>query len=180
MWNISNGLSLLRLFLTLPIVIAIWNGYNYLALILGVFAMITDYLDGYFARRLNQVTEYGKILDPLADKVIIISVVILLTYMNFIPIWLASMVFIRDILIFLGGIFLKSKLGYILPSNQLGKWTVTFLAVYIVYIILEFEFYIIYFEILIGLLLVLSFIVYLLRAIKTLKKHSKINKTIYT
>lgn len=171
MWNISNSLSFLRLFLTLPIIIALWNGYNELAVLIGIFAMVTDYLDGYFARRLNQITEIGKILDPLADKVLIISVVLLLMYLNYIPQWLAIMIFTRDVLIFIGGIIIKSKSGYILPSNKLGKWTVTFLAFYIVYIILGFNLFKFYFEILIGLLLVLSFSKYSQRAIKILLKH---------
>ena len=65
---IPNLLSLLRLLLIPVVVFLVARGHNTAALLLILFGMVTDILDGYLARRLNQVTELGKIIDPLGDK----------------------------------------------------------------------------------------------------------------
>ncbi len=69
----SNYLSLLRLLLAIPFWIMLDNfiELRYILFTLAVFGALTDILDGYFARKFNQVTEFGKIIDPLADKVCI-------------------------------------------------------------------------------------------------------------
>ncbi len=169
MWNLPNALSLLRMLLALPVCIALWHNQTTLAVSLGIIAMLTDYLDGYYARKLNQVSEMGKILDPLADKVIVISLIIILAIMQRIPLWLTVMIFLRDILILLGGIYLKKKLGYVVPSNQTGKWTVLFIALYIIYKALDYSYFEQYIITFIALMLVISFVQYLMRAIKLLR-----------
>ncbi len=169
MWNLPNALSLLRMLLALPVCIALWNNQTAIAVSLGVLAMLTDYLDGYFARKLNQISEMGKILDPLADKVMVISLIIILAVMQRIPLWLTVMIFSRDILILIGGIYLKKKLGYVVPSNQTGKWTVMFIALYIIYKALDLSFFEEYIVAFIAIMLVISFVQYLIRAIKLLR-----------
>jgi CDP-diacylglycerol--glycerol-3-phosphate 3-phosphatidyltransferase len=169
MWNLPNALSLLRMLLALPVCIALWNNQTTIAVSLGVLAMLTDYLDGYFARKLNQISEMGKILDPLADKVMVISLIIILAVMQRIPLWLTVMIFSRDILILIGGIYLKKKLGYVVPSNQTGKWTVMFIALYIIYKALDLSFFEEYIVAFIAIMLVISFVQYLIRAIKLLR-----------
>ena len=169
MFNLPNALSLLRLLLAIPISIALWHNQTALAVSLGVLAMLTDYLDGYFARKYNQISEMGKILDPLADKVMVISLFIILTLMGRIPLWLTIMVFARDILIMLGGIYLKKKLNYVVPSNQTGKWTVFIIALYIIYKALDFSYFDNYIIALIAVMLVISFTQYMVRAIKLLR-----------
>ncbi len=169
MWNLPNAFSLLRLILALPTSIAVWHHQTYLAVSLGVFAMLTDYLDGYFARKYNQISEIGKILDPLADKVMVISLILILAIQERIPLWITVMIFSRDILIMLGGIYLKKKLGYVVPSNKTGKWTVLFIALYIIYKTLDFTFFENYIIAFIALMVVISFVQYLLRAIKLLR-----------
>jgi phosphatidylglycerophosphate synthase len=78
-FNASNSLSFIRLLLVIPAWFAFNNFDNNLArysvAAIGVIATITDILDGYLARKLNQITEFGKVIDPLADKVLIVFVV---------------------------------------------------------------------------------------------------------
>ncbi len=69
-----------------------------------MIAAITDILDGYLARKFNQVTEFGKIIDPLADKIAIGAIIIKLFIIGVIPLYYFFMIIVRDVLIFLGGI----------------------------------------------------------------------------
>ena len=170
MWNISNLLSLFRLILAVPISIALMLEHPFIAFILGIFAFISDYLDGYYARKLNQVTEIGKIIDPLADKIVVISVVLVLFLQEKFPLSVGIAIIIRDILILLGGILLKKKLGYVLPSNFAGKLTVTIIAVYIFCIILNITFLVLIGPYIVVTMVAYSFITYLVRAVKILRE----------
>jgi len=169
MWNLANALSILRMLLAIPVCYAVWHNYTTIAVALGIVAMLTDYFDGYFARKLNQVSELGKILDPLADKVMVISLFIILSMQGRIPLWLTAAVLVRDLLILLGGLYMKNKLGYVIPSNQTGKWTVFFIALYIIYKALDLTYLETYILSFIALMLVISFTQYFIRAIKLLR-----------
>ncbi len=127
-WSISNLLSLSRLLLTIPTCILVWNGSREIAVVLFVVAAITDYLDGWLARRLNQISDVGKVLDPLADKVYVAGVVVTMLMQNIIPLWLVIPVVARDLLILIGGIYLQRTKGVVLPSNWTGKWAIGFLS----------------------------------------------------
>jgi CDP-diacylglycerol--glycerol-3-phosphate 3-phosphatidyltransferase len=143
-FTLSNLLSLLRLLLSIPIYIYIGKlqespDYRVSVIILSVIAAATDFFDGYFARKFNQITEIGKIIDPLADKVLIIVIVWQLFWMKLIPDYYFYAVASRDILIFLGGIVVSKKIGRVLPSNLLGKITVTFISMYLFSVIIGLE-----------------------------------------
>ena len=176
-FTISNFLSFIRLLIALPL----WfllddigsSNASLTVIILAVVAIISDYLDGYFARKRDEVTEVGKIIDPIADKVVVAVVAIKLFVLGRIPQYFFFIVVGRDILIFLGGIIISSKLGKVLPSNMLGKVTVTVLAFLLLLIISDFDqsnlvFKMIYFSTL--LLIIASFIAYIIRAIEFIKK----------
>ncbi|HSP86801.1 MAG TPA: CDP-alcohol phosphatidyltransferase family protein [Ignavibacteriaceae bacterium] len=174
-FTVSNLLSFLRLLSAIPI----WYLFNdlesnrFIILIIALAGILSDYLDGYLARKLNEVSELGKIIDPIADKIVVGIIVIKLFLLNEIPDYFFYMVIGRDFLIFLGGIFLTSKIGKVLPSNMIGKITVSVLALLIILVIVQVDknnifFQIIYFATLI--LIVASFIAYLLRAIEFIKK----------
>lgn len=143
-FTLSNLLSLLRLLLSIPIYILLGKlqespDYRASVIILSVIAAATDFFDGYFARKFNQITELGKIIDPLADKVLIIVIVWRLFWMKLIPDYYFYSVASRDILIFLGGIVVSKKIGRVLPSNLLGKITVTFISIYLFSVIIGLE-----------------------------------------
>jgi cardiolipin synthase len=140
-FNASNFLSFVRLFLIIPAWIAFNNFdatfYRYSVAAIGIFAAITDILDGYLARKLNQITEFGKIIDPIADKVLIAFVVINLFLLNEIPDYYFYLIVGRDVLILLGGVIVSKKLGKVLPSDYLGKATVLAISFVLLMILLN-------------------------------------------
>ncbi len=124
----SNLLSLLRMSLTVPIYGAL-KRHNLFAFVgLLLFGVVTDFLDGLVARKRNEISELGKILDPLADKVIIALSSLALMSDYGLPKWLGLSIIGRDILIIIGSVFLSSKIQRVNPSNIVGKITVNIIA----------------------------------------------------
>ena len=111
--------------------------YRYSVAAIGIFAAITDILDGYLARKLNQITEFGKVIDPLADKVLIAFVVINLFLLEEIPEYYFYLIVGRDLLILVGGIIVSKKIGKVLPSDYLGKATVLSISFVLLMILLN-------------------------------------------
>jgi CDP-diacylglycerol--glycerol-3-phosphate 3-phosphatidyltransferase len=121
----SNLLSIARALLVVPFALVMlvpdaplrpW-GAALLAL-----AALTDKLDGVLARKFGQETEWGRILDPLADKVGIAVVALVMLGLRDLPVWFVAALIVRDLLIFAGGIYVRQKRGVVLPSNNVGKW----------------------------------------------------------
>ena len=137
----SNYLSLLRLFLAIPfwILLSKGSGPNYWAAGLALFAGFTDLGDGYLARKLNQVTEWGKVLDPLADKVCMAAIVIQLFLVGKLEPALFWIIISRDILIIIASVLLSNKVKEVIPSNYLGKITVLILCFYVLFLMLDME-----------------------------------------
>ncbi len=135
----SNLLSLFRLFLAIPYWILLDNldvsGMRYFIIFLCLFGSATDILDGYLARKFNEITELGKIIDPLADKVAVGAIMIKLFLLGLIPPYYFFIILGRDALIFIGGIIVSNKIGKVLPSNMLGKITVLSIGIVILLII---------------------------------------------
>jgi cardiolipin synthase (CMP-forming) len=127
MLNLPNCLTLFRI-LTIPIFLE-FLAYHFYWEALVVFAIggFTDFLDGFAARRMNQQTALGAYLDPVADKLLVVSSFIMLGSIGGIPAWLAVVVVARDVLITLGyGIIyvLVDERLQVRPS-LLGKWSTT-------------------------------------------------------
>ncbi len=175
--TVANYISLFRIFLAIPIYILLdylHIAYYYrliLAAIL-ILAVITDLLDGYFARKKKEITEIGKLIDPLADKLCIAIILIKLLLLEEITHFYFWIIILRDVVIFLGGIFLSLKIGKILPSNRLGKITAFSIGCFILALVLGVkEYYAIYLSLMI-LSLILSFasvVGYAIRAYETLR-----------
>ncbi|NUN08539.1 MAG: CDP-alcohol phosphatidyltransferase family protein [Ignavibacteriaceae bacterium] len=148
-------------------------------IVLCLLAGVTDILDGYLARKLNQITELGKVIDPLADKICVAIIILQMYLTGMIDATLFYMIVGRDSLIFIGGVFVSKKLGKVLPSNLMGKLTVLIVCFYILYVLfglskdtmLHQGFYVI-----IILMLIISFIAYFIRAIEFLR--SKRNESV--
>lgn len=97
--NLANWLTLLRLCLV-PLVIAAISQHRFeLALAGFIIAGLTDAIDGYIARNFNQMTELGAVLDPVADKSLLVSIFITLGIIGIIPTWLVIIVVARDLMI---------------------------------------------------------------------------------
>jgi CDP-diacylglycerol--glycerol-3-phosphate 3-phosphatidyltransferase len=140
-WTLSNGLSALRIVLVLPITMLLLRGEpdRLLLLSLILLALLTDYLDGAFARRSARVTELGRIIDPLADKIGLGAIVIVLAVQGRLPVWFLIMAVGRDLIILIGGLYLKLKRGVVLESNATGKWTSGAIALYLMLAIFRLE-----------------------------------------
>lgn len=139
---LPNLISLFRLLLFIPLIFLFQlmrtdDNYRYYILILILIAFISDLLDGYTARKRNQISELGKIIDPLADKVLVALIVINLFSMDMIPTFFFWLIILRDIFIFLGGLYIKKKIGKVLPSNLLGKATVFSIGIFIIITLLR-------------------------------------------
>lgn len=124
-WTTANGLSLLRAALTGPVLWMIWKGpaYKWYLFTVVMVMIITDILDGYLARRWGTVTRWGKILDPIADKVAIDAIAIVLALVKGLPLWVVVVVVGRDVAIVLAGVFLLKRDRIVLSSNVWGKLT---------------------------------------------------------
>jgi CDP-diacylglycerol--glycerol-3-phosphate 3-phosphatidyltransferase len=139
---IPNLISMFRLLLSIPFLIFFklasidWS-FRYYIIFLVVIAFISDLLDGFIARKTNSVSEFGKIIDPLADKTLVIIIVLYLFLLGKIPSYYFYTIVSRDILIFTGGILLSRRLDKVLPSNLLGKITVLFIGFFILAILFD-------------------------------------------
>ncbi len=120
---IPNLLSLFRLLLMPLPVYCIAQGNNGAALALVALGIVTDVLDGVLARKLNQISELGKLLDPLSDKISVAILVIALAFYRGFPWWAVGLIVGRDLLILIGGIFAVKLRKPIPTSNLFGKLT---------------------------------------------------------
>ncbi len=131
--NLPNWLSLFRLALVPAFIAVYFSGLEYanvLAVIIYGIASLTDILDGKIARKYNQTTKLGRILDPLGDKVMTFSVLLCITIDRIIPIWAVVIFVIKELLMVIGGFILMKKSSDMPPSNYLGKCsTVVFFLV---------------------------------------------------
>jgi len=124
--NLPNSITLLRILL-IPVFVwlyleptperALWAGLVFSA------AAFTDFLDGYLARRSGQITNLGKLLDPVADKLLVASGLILLVQVQQVAVWLAIVMIARELIV-TGARAVAAKEGLIVPADSLGKYKV--------------------------------------------------------
>ncbi len=128
--NLPNKLTTARMLLAIPFIYflegAETNGtiFRYIAFLLFVVASLTDWLDGYLARKHNLVTDFGKLMDPLADKILVISAMVIFVSLGWLPSWMSIVVIAREFLI--SGIrTLAATQGEVIPAGNLGKYKTT-------------------------------------------------------
>lgn len=100
--NIPNSITLSRIFLVIPLMYLLSQpsiDFQWFAFAIFIIASLTDWLDGYLARKLNQVTELGKFLDPLTDKILVITPLLILIERQVIPAWGVLIILVREIAI---------------------------------------------------------------------------------
>lgn len=129
--TIPNILTCIRLCL-MPVFLSVYlspaaNG-KYIAMAILCFSFITDVLDGFIARRFNMISDLGKVLDPLADKVMQITVLICMAFSHKQLVWLVITLLVKDILIGIGALVLFIKKKKVAQANWFGK-TSCFLSV---------------------------------------------------
>ena len=123
--NIPNYLTILRVILIPFFVVAVlliptWDFMKYVALGIYVFASLTDFVDGYLARKYNVVSDFGKLMDPLADKLLVATGLILLSGLGVIPSWVTVILIGRDFVMDAVRMLAVTK-GVIMAAGMYGK-----------------------------------------------------------
>jgi cardiolipin synthase (CMP-forming) len=130
-FTVSNLLSASRIVLVIPMGYCLLTEFAYHRLWTAaviLLAVATDFLDGFLARKLHQVTDFGKVIDPLADKIGIGAYAVLLAWTGDIPLWFVILVLARDVLIFSGGLYIHRRKKIVPQSNWPGKISVSCIA----------------------------------------------------
>jgi CDP-diacylglycerol--glycerol-3-phosphate 3-phosphatidyltransferase len=140
-WTAANAVSLVRAALTAPTLLLLWLGpeYRWHTFVVVLVMIATDVADGALARLRRETTEWGKILDPLADKVAIDSISGLLVVAKGLPVWVAASVIGRDVLIVAGGALMATRARSVPPSNVWGKATTCAMAALLVCFAMDFD-----------------------------------------
>jgi len=145
--NLPNKLTLFRVILIVPFVVVLlgaeagWFGANRLAadivaLTIFIVASLTDLIDGKIARKYNLVTNFGKFMDPLADKLLVCSALIALVEMGRIPAWVVIIIISREFIIS-GFRLIASDNGVVIAASYWGKFKTTFQMVMVCLMLVE-------------------------------------------
>ncbi len=97
---------------------------------LVLYGIFSDYLDGYIARKTNSISEWGKILDPIADKTLALVLFIYAVWAGLIPLWFLIVEIARDAVILAGSLYIQKRQGKVAMAVMSGKWSVNGLAAY--------------------------------------------------
>jgi cardiolipin synthase len=119
--TVPNLLSFLRLALVPVFLVLIVEGYDIWALLVLAVSSLTDFLDGWIARRYNQMTRLGQLLDPAADRLYIFAALIGLAWRDLVPWWIVTVVVGRDVFLLVLGVVLANHGFGPLPVHLLGK-----------------------------------------------------------
>ncbi len=104
--------------------------YNTEIMVLIFYAVISDYLDGLVARKTNTISEVGKMIDPISDKLCAGALFIYTVWLGWVPLWFLIFFIIRDVFILMGSTFIKVKYGKVAMSTLSGKISVNVISVY--------------------------------------------------
>ena len=118
--NLPNILTLLRMLMVPAVIVCFAANHPLWALFFFLLASATDVLDGYLARKFNQITNFGKVMDPLADKLMLITTLICLYLTGRIPMWVPIVIGVKECTMITVAACLYRK-DIILPSNFFGK-----------------------------------------------------------
>lgn len=134
--QLPNIITVFRLFLVPPVVWALLHSEFGLALILFFIAGSSDALDGFLAKHFNWQSRLGSILDPLADKLLLVCTFLTLTWLGFVPLWLLIAVIVRDLLIVIGATSFHYLFGkFEMEPTFLSKMNTVFQIVYVLAVI---------------------------------------------
>lgn len=141
--NLPNKLTILRVLL-IPVFVVLlladfWGKWlDYLALAVFIIASLTDMLDGMIARKYNLITNFGKFMDPLADKLLVCSAMICLLDLGRIPAWVVIVIIAREFIIS-GFRLVASDKGVVIAAGYIGKAKTVFQMIMIMLMILDIE-----------------------------------------
>ncbi len=132
--NLPNAITFSRLIMTAAFVVAVsqasLSGYG-IGLVLFVVAAVSDFVDGYLARKMGLVTPLGKLMDPLADKILVSAAFVFLTAQGLCPVWVTALIIGREFLV-TGLRQIAIEAGQVLAADSLGKWKTGFQLAYLI------------------------------------------------
>ena len=141
--NTPNKLTIARMIIVPFLVIFLLTGWGgeanrYISLTLFVVASVTDWFDGYLARKNNLVTNFGKFMDPLADKLLVCSAMICMIELNRLPAWFVIIIIGREFIIS-GFRLIAAENGIVIAANYWGKFKPASQMIMIILLILHFD-----------------------------------------
>ena len=141
--NLPNKLTIFRIilipFFVFFLLAPYFEGYgNYIAVAIFIVASLTDLLDGKIARKYNMVTNFGKFMDPLADKLLVCSAMICLVDLRLIPSWVVIIIIAREFIIS-GFRLVASDNGIVIAASYRGKFKTTFQMIMVIVLILNIK-----------------------------------------
>lgn len=134
--NLPNKLTVFRVILVIPFVALLLNGYDLWAVAVFIIASLTDLMDGKIARKYNLITDFGKFMDPLADKLLVCAAMICLVEMGRLPAWMVIVIISREFIIS-GFRLVASDNGVVIAASYWGKFKTTFQMLMIIVLILN-------------------------------------------
>jgi cardiolipin synthase len=139
---LPNALTLFRMLSVGPIVYLLLTGRYRAAFVVVLCAGISDLLDGFLARRFGWMTHFGGILDPLADKLMLVTVSITLAWLGYLPAWLVALMVLRDLLIIGGAWYYHNYVARITAASPsiLSKWNTLFQIMLVVLVMWSLAF----------------------------------------
>ena len=141
--NTPNKLTVARMIIVPFLVVFLLTGWGgdtnrYISLALFVVASVTDWFDGYLARKNNLVTNFGKFMDPLADKLLVCSAMICMIELNRLPAWFVIIIIGREFIIS-GFRLIAAENGIVIEANYWGKFKTASQMIMIILLILHFD-----------------------------------------
>ena len=159
--NLPNKITMLRVFLipffVVFMLVSAIPYSKYIALVIFVVASLTDTLDGYIARKYKLVSNFGKFMDPLADKLLVCSALIALSDLNRIPAWIVIVIIARDFIIS-GFRLIAAEKGIVIAAGWWGKIKTTVQMIMVGFLIADLKVFYIFDQVLIYLALALTLI----------------------
>ena len=139
--NLPNKLTTARMVLVPFLVLFMLTGWGgsanrIICLVIFISASVTDWLDGYLARKNHLVTDYGKFMDPLADKLLVCSAMICMIELGRLPAWVVVVIIGREFIIS-GFRLIATEHGIVIAANYWGKWKTTFQMIMIILMIMN-------------------------------------------
>lgn len=183
-WNVPNVLTTMRVIMIIPFVIVLlggnagWFGEDLLVpelVALGIFAVacITDLLDGKIARKYNLVTNFGKFMDPLADKILVSAGLICMVAMERIPAWVVIVILAREFIIS-GFRLVASDAGIVIAASYWGKFKTTFQMILVVMAIVDLSAWVPYYNIAVQVIMYIALALTVISLIDYIVKNRKV------
>jgi CDP-diacylglycerol--glycerol-3-phosphate 3-phosphatidyltransferase len=140
-WTIPNLLSLLRLVFLVPILLYMAEGRRFAALVFIALGATTDFIDGWVARRFHQTSDLGRMMDPLIDKINILSagLLMVLSPLYHFPLWYFVFLVVRELSVLAFGLWVVRKNGIVLEANRAGKNSSFFTGLCVLLFILDWR-----------------------------------------